>query len=645
MCFGKTVFRGYYGGNRVVNKKDKGEKFITGALIAVFIVTLLIISGSLANALMVTLSADKTNVTAGAGGGAGNITFTTWVNLSDPDAYVPIQRIYLNLSGPLPRSFSFDTSGGNIQGMNPAVPNEITVVANPSDGFGSSNYGFGFGYGYGSDTGLTYDFGYGFGYGSASGAGASPLNVSYQITLNTTNMYDGNYTATTNVYAAGSSTSHGFASTSSVAFEILPRIFTVTIREIGANISDSSEIIYTPVGNFSYTIVAGPNDTSAVTLNVTVQVSPPPDVSTQVNSTATGGLGAGAIPSLYFNYSVDDPTWYDNISYIHMRMYYNESDLPSNVAESTLRAARYLTNATSGTGWVKLDCGTCPRTLEIVTDSDDQNRSVILRASGVDISSNYVWANVTHYSTFGIAGTVTTSQSPSGGGSSGGGGGGGGGGSAENYSNILVKEKYELYIFKDKPTSYRFTNGSNPVIYVKITGNISAGAITTSVEVLKNTSALVKTPAPGLVYMNVNIWVGTSGFAVPKNIKSATIGFKVDNSWLTANGLSSSDVKLLKWDGSQWIQLETTQNEKSDAFTFFEGKTTSFSPFAISAKVSEITSGQKPEVTQPGTPPTETTKPPSTSTWTYLFIALAIVLIVIIAVTMNFLKKKKDNDE
>ncbi|MCZ7362936.1 MAG: PGF-pre-PGF domain-containing protein, partial [Candidatus Methanoperedens sp.] len=143
---------------------------------------------------------------------------------------------------------------------------------------------------------------------------------------------------------------------------------------------------------------------------------------------------------------------------------------------------------------------------------------------------------------------------------------------------------------------------------------------------------------------------GTSGFATSKNIKAAAIGFKVDNSWLTANGLSSSDVKLLKWDGSQWIQIETTYKGKSDAYTFYEGKTNSFSPFAISAKVSEITSGQKPEVTQPGTPPTETstvsttetTKPPSTSTGTYLLISLAIVLIVIIAVTLNFLKKKKE---
>ncbi|MDO8724850.1 MAG: PGF-pre-PGF domain-containing protein [Candidatus Methanoperedens sp.] len=36
--------------------------------------------------------------------------------------------------------------------------------------------------------------------------------------------------------------------------------------------------------------------------------------------------------------------------------------------------------------------------------------------------------------------------------------------------------------------------------------NVNAGEIGTSVEVLKNTSSLVKTPAPGNVYMNANIW-------------------------------------------------------------------------------------------------------------------------------------------
>lgn len=223
-------------------------------------------------------------------------------------------------------------------------------------------------------------------------------------------------------------------------------------------------------------------------------------------------------------------------------------------------------------------------------------------------------------------------------------GGGGGGGSAENYSNIVVKEKYEQHIFKDKTTSYRFKNASNPIIYINITGNINAGAITTMVEVLRNTSMLVKTPPPGIPYVNVNIWVGTSGFAVPKNIKTALIGFKVYDSWIKSNGLSSSDVKLVKWDGSQWIQLETRELGKTDEFTFYEATTNSFSPFAIVAKVPGTIPAETPEVTQqPITTqtPEVPTEPTAIRAGTYFMIAVGIILIVIIAVEVNMFRKLK----
>ena len=176
---------------------------------------------------------------------------------------------------------------------------------------------------------------------------------------------------------------------------------------------------------------------------------------------------------------------------------------------------------------------------------------------------------------------------------------------------------------------------------------------------MKNTSTLVKTPAPGLVYKNVNIWVGTSGFAVPKNIRSALIGFRVDNSWITAHGISKGyDVKLFKWDGSQWIQLETAQIERNDAYTLFEAKVNSFSPFAISSKVPEITPDQTPQGTQlttyPSTPDTavqenETATPPDTSNeaniWMVRLIAIALILIVIIGFIIFVSKKIKGKDQ
>jgi PGF-pre-PGF domain-containing protein len=130
-------------------------------------------------------------------------------------------------------------------------------------------------------------------------------------------------------------------------------------------------------------------------------------------------------------------------------------------------------------------------------------------------------------------------------------------------------------------------------LFVNITGNINAGEINVAVEVLRNTSTLLNNSAPGTVYKNINIWVGTSGFAVPRNIKEAAIRFKVENSWLDSNNFAASDVRMLRWDGNQWSQLETRDVEKNGAYTYYEAIIDSFSSFAISGlkSVKEVKAG------------------------------------------------------
>ncbi len=199
---------------------------------------------------------------------------------------------------------------------------------------------------------------------------------------------------------------------------------------------------------------------------------------------------------------------------------------------------------------------------------------------------------------------ITTSPAPASPGSSSSGGGGGGGASGENFSNIETKEKYGLHIFKDMVTSYRFTDSKNPIMFINITGNINAGETDTAVEVLKSTSALVKTPAPGKVYKNLNVWVGTSGFAVPKNIKEAVIKFRVQNAWITSGGFKDTDIVLSRWDGTRWSSLETVPGDKDGAFTYFEAKTTAFSQFAISGMKSEAENTAPPAGAQTPTEPT-----------------------------------------
>ncbi len=202
-----------------------------------------------------------------------------------------------------------------------------------------------------------------------------------------------------------------------------------------------------------------------------------------------------------------------------------------------------------------------------------------------------------------------------GGGPSGGGGGGGGGASGENFTNVIVREKYDEAIFKDRVTSYKFKNASNPITHVNVTGNINAGLITAMIEVLRGTSTLVSEAPPGVVNQNVNVWLGTSGFAVPKNIKEVIIRFRVENSWMQSNNVDPKDIKLLRWDSTskRWDTLKTEVKEKVDTVTYFEAETNRLSPLAISAAVSApggpVAGG--PGAT-PGIPGKTSTKPKST---------------------------------
>ena len=366
----------------MVYNKEMNKSFIKSAVITIIVVAFLVFPGQIAEAVKITLNADKTEVIAG-DFTENQIKFTILVNLSHPDENVPLQRIYLNLTGNSSRKFSFDLNGSNILGD---VNGEMTVIR--GEGSLTEYYGFGPGIGYDFNDGSNYDFGKTSGY-------MPPFNMSYVITLNTSNMSEGDYNAQTNVYAEGSKKQpHSFSSTS-FPFKIHPRGYTNP-----------------------------------------VPTNPP---------TSSGG---------------------------------------------------------------------------------------------------------------------------------GGGGGGGGGSSGENASNIELIEKYDLQISKDVTTSYRFTHVKNPVMFVNITGNTTLGVITASEEVLKSTSTLVKTLPGGLVYKNINIWVGTSGYATPKNIKEASIKFRVDNAWMSANSVTSSDIILVKWNGDSWIELETRVYQKMTLTHFLKERQT-----------------------------------------------------------------------
>lgn len=188
--------------------------------------------------------------------------------------------------------------------------------------------------------------------------------------------------------------------------------------------------------------------------------------------------------------------------------------------------------------------------------------------------------------------TSVRSPSASGGSSS---GGGGGAVSSEPVENIVKTENKEEILSKDVPKTFSFTTPELPVSQVTITSNINAGLINVKLELLKNRSTLAKDDAPGTVYKYVSIWVGTSGFAVPDNIKDAVIKFKLPSSWITSNGFKDADIVMQRWNGTHWVKLVTEKKSSEGNYTLYETKTNAFSPFVISG-IKETTAA----VTSPG---------------------------------------------
>jgi PGF-pre-PGF domain-containing protein len=246
----------------------------------------------------------------------------------------------------------------------------------------------------------------------------------------------------------------------------------------------------------------------------------------------------------------------------------------------------------------------------IVFEFDDVK---INESEGLEVTANYTAYNATgltagnylasmevadnagNFATFTTSFTIASvSSGNSGNGGSGGGGGGssgggGGGGSTdEDFDNIHSKHAKVRNVVIGEVSSYEFDEEECDVSYIQFTGTTNSGQISALVEILEDTSTLVDSPAPGIVYRNLNIWVGNAAFGDDK-IEDAVIGFSVSKEWLSENEIDSSNIALFHYSDGQWNELDTSQTEEDDEFVYFQASTPGFSPFAIAATTSEDT--------------------------------------------------------
>jgi PGF-pre-PGF domain-containing protein len=168
---------------------------------------------------------------------------------------------------------------------------------------------------------------------------------------------------------------------------------------------------------------------------------------------------------------------------------------------------------------------------------------------------------------------------------SGGGGGGGGGDTGESAENIELKEVNKLYITGNTDVTYTFDDSNNPVKAIRYTSLKNAGFISSTIEILKDVSTTVSEKPEGLIYRNMNIWIGKAGYATESNMEDMKISFAVLKKWVQVNDVEIGDIRLNRHNNEKWQVLETEMTGEDDDFYFFEAITPGFSPFAITANV------------------------------------------------------------
>jgi len=217
------------------------------------------------------------------------------------------------------------------------------------------------------------------------------------------------------------------------------------------------------------------------------------------------------------------------------------------------------------------------------------------------------------------------------------GGSGRGGTSHEPYANNEFKDNAVLHISKDAQISFTFDKPENDIQYVRYKALTNAGYISINVEMLKDTSTFAKESAPDIIYKNINIWVGRSGYATERNIENPVVGFKVEKKWIEDNNIEVSSIKLNRYHEDTWTALPTTKTDEDSTHLYFESQTPGFSPFAITGQKKTLIA---PTLTMLPEESTEVEAPPEPTLW-WKYLLTGTIILLIIAGAYLYLRKQQ----
>ncbi|MFH0870668.1 MAG: PGF-pre-PGF domain-containing protein [archaeon] len=187
-------------------------------------------------------------------------------------------------------------------------------------------------------------------------------------------------------------------------------------------------------------------------------------------------------------------------------------------------------------------------------------------------------------------------------------GGGGGGGSvpASNSTNPQSSKSWNT-IPANVIQMMNISNIRLGVYEIKFSLNKAAGVAKITIELLPSKPSDANA-AEGGIYKYLKIT--KAGITDDQIMTPIRISFRVEKSWLTANGISSADVFFKRYSSSKWMDLKTTKVREDSSYAYYESESLGFSYFLIGAKTSLklTTPAVNPviNISADNTPPAET---------------------------------------
>jgi len=352
--------------------------------------------------------------------------------------------------------------------------------------------------------------------------------------------------------------------------------------QVDCNVNESQPVYIDAVNETDTGIEFYSNVSANVTFTVTAITNETMD---DLNVSAFAAFGEMAVGKIVeINVTGLDATNESEVRQVFVKLYYTLYDLDTD-GDGTVELGE-LDEDNMFVYWY--DSGNWTKLLKDNPDWVIDNGQVKISGD----NPGYVWVNVKHLSMFGLVALPLSESSDNGdddknnvvrkntgssvvvrSGSSG-----------EANDNIALKEFMRKYIGMDTKVIYQFEDDANSVESITFDAKTNAGYVVAIIEVLKDTSALVSSAPSGEVYQHMNILVGNSEYATERNIANPVIGFKVARSWIAANNIDESTIRLNRYSNENWNQLATSRTGEDTDYLYFESVTSGFSPFAITAE-------------------------------------------------------------